>query len=157
MKQIPDAHSSLMCRLVERVSVENGCWNWSGWKNSDGYGKLRINESTFFAHRLFYSYFVGDIKEEKPFILHKCDNPKCVNPRHLFAGTHQENMADMKQKGRARSGRYKGQPHANVKLDKATVLAIRSDNRSQRVIGNEYGISQQYVSDIKSGKRWDHV
>ena len=88
--------------------IENGCWEWTGatsglrrkgifYKN-EGYGNWRINDKNVLTHR--YSLELAGIDLQDFDVLHKCDNPKCVNPDHLFLGTHQENMRDMKQKGR---------------------------------------------------------
>lgn len=157
MKSIPELSSGLMGLFIDKAVVNNGCWEWSGWKNDFGYGKLRIKNSAYLAHRVFYSYFVGEITDARPCVLHKCDNPACVNPNHLFPGTHAENMADMKNKGRARSGAYKGQQHPNKKLTDEQAREIILDSRSQRVIAKEYGVCQQNISNIKNRKSWGHL
>lgn len=79
-----------------------GCWIWIGSKDKDGYGRIcgRTNYKhwNMKAHRVSYEYFIGQINGLQ--VLHKCDNPSCINPNHLFLGTQQENIADMMRKGR---------------------------------------------------------
>jgi hypothetical protein len=86
---------------VEMIPFHD-CWEWVGCKVPAGYGQLRLGgkkEPNLFAHRVSYVIHNGEIGKGL-FVLHKCDNPSCVNPRHLFLGTHQDNMNDMKAKGR---------------------------------------------------------
>ena len=98
---------SLETRFWEKVEVknENDCWNWLGWKVR-GYGRIKRNGVKELAHRISYSIHFGHIPERKC-VLHTCDNPSCVNPNHLWIGTHQENMTDRGRKGRTKNGRSK--------------------------------------------------
>jgi hypothetical protein len=86
-------------------------------------------------------------------VLHRCDNPPCINPDHLFLGTHRDNMKDRDKKKRA----VKGERHASAKLTAQQVRAIRLDQREQEVIAAEYGISQTSVSAVKRRRLWRHV
>ena len=128
-----------------------GCWLWLGGMTGDGYGvafgKL--------AHRVAYRAYKGPIPVGAV-IRHKCDNPACVNPEHLVAGTHLDNMADKVRRGRA-AGAGKGEKHWKASLNAEQVEAIRADPRSQHAIAADYGIRQQAVSKIKLGQTWGHL
>lgn len=88
-------------RFWERVlKTGSDCWEWQGALQNTGYGVLSVRGSMQYAHRVAYSIQNGGI-EEGAIICHRCDNPKCCNPGHLFAGTHKDNTADMYSKGRA--------------------------------------------------------
>ncbi len=78
------------------------CWVWQGALNLDRYGRFMLNGKYVAAHRFSYLSFVGPIPEDKPCILHDCDNPPCVNPLHLHPGTHKQNMEEMVARGRHR-------------------------------------------------------
>ena len=136
------------------VDKETGCWNWSGCTNSKHYGQVRRNGRKVGAHRVFYEHHVG--KVPKGFlILHRCDNPKCVNPEHLFLGTAKDNMDDMFDKGR--ENKLHGEQHARSKLTNDQVLAIRKDTRAQWQIAIDYKVSQITVSSIKRLATWKHL
>ncbi len=88
-------------RFWMKAEITPYCWNWTGSLNSDGYGVTRIGMKVLPAHRVAYELINGEIFDSLE-ICHKCDNPKCINPDHLFSGTHLENMQDMKLKNRGR-------------------------------------------------------
>lgn len=121
------------------------CWERGGWKNNNGYGFIRDGKR-YLAHRWSYETFVGPIGGSC--VLHRCDNPSCVNPDHLFLGSRADNNADMAAKGRAR---------AIAKVTEGDVVAIRADTRPQRVVAREYGVTQSAISRIKSRKNWGRV
>jgi hypothetical protein len=86
--------------------ASGGCWEWIGNMHNNGYGLICIDKTHWRAHRLSYCIKHGSIPEGM-YLMHQCDNKVCVNPEHLKPGTHQENMADMKAKGRAAKGKRK--------------------------------------------------
>ena len=88
--------------------AENGCWEWMGGRNRFGYGSFNIGRITF-AHRASWILHESDIPSDM-LVLHKCDNPGCVNPKHLFIGTNQDNTRDAVKKGRHKLDRNRTIP-----------------------------------------------
>lgn len=130
----------------------SGCWIWLGSLSGYfGYGKLQIDNKSKLAHR--YSWEIHNGHPGKMYVLHRCDNPYCVNPDHLFLGTHATNIADMVSKNRQRRGITAN----GVKLSEADILCIREDKRSIKLIGAHYGISEGHVYKIKAKERWKHL
>ena len=96
---------SKKCNTFESIMAmhsidENGCWIFDGSIRKDGYGHVRFTGKRYLAHRLYWIIFRGYIFDKNLHVLHKCDVRSCVNPDHLFLGTHTENMQDMMRKGR---------------------------------------------------------
>jgi len=130
----------------------SGCWNWIGSKraNSKGvnYGRHFINKGkSIGAHRFSYQYYVGEIKKGN-YICHHCDNPLCVNPLHLFQGTHKDNMKDMVIKNRADKSRGEDKK-ALAKLTNIQADEIRKLQISQSKIAKIYNVSQTTIGRIK--------
>lgn len=136
------------------------CWVWTGAKNLQGYGKLKTDEGPIkAAHRLAWEIANGPIPEGR-LVLHRCDNPSCVRPEHLFLGTYVDNHQDMIQKGRSphigtdRPPRNyaRGEKHPYAKLSDAQVEEIKAASGTQREIAARFGVTQGTVSSIRSGK-----
>lgn len=87
---------------------DNGCWEWLGGKNNIGYGMFRQGDKMRTAHRVGYELFNNTTIPKNMCVCHTCDNPKCVNPKHLWLGTMKQNTTDMIKKGRSRFGKTKG-------------------------------------------------
>lgn len=138
-------------RLLERRVVVDDCWEWSGNTDPCGYGRIKSLGKLLSVHRVAYELWVGSVDDK--FVLHRCDNPSCFNPDHLFLGTQTDNMKDIVVKGRGKQPRLAGESHPHSKLSDQDITSIKSDTRTQRVIAKEYGIAQAHVSNIKSGKR----
>lgn len=101
VRSSPTVESKFLDRVIR---VRSGCWEWQGFRNPRGYGKITIYRiGTIAAHRLSFNLFCGPIPCGM-FVLHRCDNPPCCNPTHLFLGTHIENMRDRDEKGRTLRG-----------------------------------------------------
>ncbi len=140
-------------RFAEKVSRRdaNGCKLWLGAKTQRGYGVILLRDRKMLAHRLAWEIANGPVQDGL-YVLHKCDIKPCVNPEHLFLGTHEDNMADMYAKGlqsnraRTRNGR--------AVLTELQVESIRFDKRFQKDIAVDYGIAQSHVSRIKRGESW---
>lgn len=99
----------LAVRLWEKVDMSGACWMWTGTRTRGGYGHIRDGRKLRQVHRVVYELACGPIPDGLD-IAHRCDNPACVRPEHLFPATHAENMSDMKAKGRGNSG-YRGVTH----------------------------------------------
>ena len=87
-------------KFMQKVEVTDSCWIWNGYLNNTGYGQVPFYHfKTRLAHRVSYKLFIGNF-DDSLCVCHKCDNPKCVNPEHLFLGTHKDNALDKVSKGR---------------------------------------------------------
>jgi HNH endonuclease len=132
----------------------SGCWLWLGAVDQDQYGigwdtELKRNMR---AHRMVYEILVGPIPSDKK-LLHRCDNPCCVNPDHMTIGTTAENNADMREKGRHAFGIR----HGMNKLSEQEVIAIREAEGTHQEISNRFGISKATVTHIKNGRLWKNL
>jgi hypothetical protein len=103
IKYKPVKHKkTILEKLMAKIKIdENGCWNWMGCKIPQGYGRIHFNGRGDYTHRVIYILTYGEIPEDMC-ICHRCDNPACCNPTHLFLGTVKENMEDRDRKGRDR-------------------------------------------------------
>jgi hypothetical protein len=148
------------------------CWNWTAAKCSAGYGALKINGIQTGTHRFSYQLHYGAIAKGAN-ICHRCDNPSCVNPAHLFSGTSSDNAKDRCAKGRSdkvaalnamRGGAGycpKGELHKNSKLKESQVAAIRASWRggknTQTSLAAQFGVSIGLVHLIVHQRIWKHV
>ena len=138
-------------RFLAKVAVrESGCHEWTGCLMPNGYGQFHKDGRTAYAHRVAYELAYGSTHL---YVLHKCDNRKCVNPEHLFSGTFADNMLDMVAKNRQAQGDTNGRR----KLSSDQVRAIRSEIGLHREIADKYGVTPSLVSMIRSGRIWRSV
>lgn len=138
----------------------NECWNWKGVRTRAGYGQIRVDGKMVYTHRFAYQNWRGDIPDGM-FVCHKCDNRSCCNPNHLFLGTPADNTADMIKKGRDSRPIFKGEAHGSAKLTEVDVMAIKkrltAGGESQKAIAADYGVRQQQISHINTGKSWSDL
>jgi hypothetical protein len=137
---------------VKRTPV--GCWKWTGAINPiSGYGQISFQANkktnTIAAHRLSYLIYKGSIPD-KMVVMHTCDTPSCVNPRHLVLGSVQDNLADMRNKNRHNFGERNG----GHKLKASDVVEIRESDEPIALLANRYHVSAGQISRIKQGKSW---
>ena len=133
----------------------NGCWMWDGPMGTYGYGVIGANNKLLMAHRISETIARGD--PGPLYVCHRCDNPRCVNPDHLFAGTQDDNMKDMVCKGRSCRGEKSG--HAKLTADKvrkARELVV-SGEQTQQAIAREYGVIEATLNQAIHGRSWSHV
>lgn len=131
----------------------SGCWLWTGFVTKKGYGSFSIDRAghSSRAHRAAWAIYNGVIPEGL-YVCHKCDNTSCVNPEHLFLGSHKENMADMRLKNR--SARLYGSKNHSTSLSEDEVAHIRSGSMRQKDLAKMYSVHQSTISKIQHGKRW---
>src|SRR5690348_4466543 len=145
--------------------TESGCWIWMSTvykrKGQLPYGRMWIASSKYKhygrlvnAHRVSWELFKGPIPDDLC-VCHKCDVPSCVNPEHLFLGTHKENSQDMVKKNRGKI--LRGSAVKTAKLTKEDIKSILSDQRMQKDIAADYGVHQVTISKIKLGKLWRNI
>jgi hypothetical protein len=143
-----------------RIKENNGCWEWCSKRDRAGYGQLTRERKNLMAHKLSYQIFVGPIKKGL-YVCHKCDNPPCIRPDHLFLGTQKQNMKDCIEKGRFKIGGNKYSAAANQRLTEKQVKEIRrkypSGNYTQLELAKFYGVTQTCISDILVFKTWKHL
>ena len=131
-----------------QIGSPDECWLWTA-SQRNGYGNLGIGGETMYSHRVAY-YLTYGIDPADQLVCHTCDNRLCCNPNHLWLGAYQDNTTDMINKNR----QAKGQQLPQTKLTEEQVLAIREDVRTQRVIANDYEVSQAQVGRIKRRESW---
>lgn len=132
--------------------ASSGCLEWQGNRLAAGYGRIHLNGVMARAHRVAWQLCRGAIPEGLC-VLHECDNPPCVNPVHLFLGTHADNAADRDRKGR----QAKGERQGLAKLTCEKVKRIRQllyAGHSQRSLGREFQVSNYVIFAIKHRKTW---
>lgn len=142
-------------RVFNAVNKTDTCWIWTKGKLSAGYGQTVVDKQKWTAHRLFYTFYHGPIPEGF-LVCHKCDNPSCVNPEHLFLGTHKDNNRDCYQKGRMPL-RYGDLAKNVAKLSRDQALDIKYGKLSSKELQKKYNIHQSQVSRIRSGKTWKNI
>jgi len=171
----------LKARFWAKVKISGGCWEWQANRNPFGYGQIRIEGIPRNSHRVSWELAHGPIPP-KMRVLHKCDNPPCVRPDHLFLGTQADNMRDMVAKGRGLTAEQqaairpasgdnhysrrnpelvrRGVNHHYAKLDDDKVRAIRNayvDGVSVPSLAREYVVSEASISNVIKRRTWKHV
>lgn len=147
---------SAIKRFYAKIKKTRFCWIWLGRKNLKGYGMFDFNNGVL-AHRFSYYLHIGEIPKGLC-VCHSCDNPSCVNPRHLWIGTHSDNRENARVKNRLPS--LKGSKNGNSKLIEEQVIEIKrllKENISMTKISKQFNISFGSVANIKIKKTWKHI
>lgn len=142
----------------QRSTVDHatGCWNWSGACSDNGYGSMRSLGRTMAAHRAVYQVANNVSLDGETHVCHRCDNRRCVNPEHLFAGTRSDNMQDCLGKGRFKTPCIPGSK-LNAHVTAEQVLQIREDCRSNKMLAGIYGVDRSSIANIKSRRTWSDL
>ena len=139
---------------------KDGCLVWTGATTAAGYGVLTTSGKRGYAHRASYEAHVAPIPAGQ-YVCHTCDNPPCINPDHLFAGTHADNVRDAATKGRIRPPVHRGEAQHKSKLTTREVREIRhrysGGGVTMRALAAEYGVTRAMVGYIIRRKSWAHV
>ena len=152
-------------RFVSKIKpVRSGCWEWQASKANYGYGTFSRHKGRLIhAHRYAYLLFRGGRLDPNKEVCHTCDNPACVNPKHLFQATHAENMADAAKKGRAKGPYMKGTRHPMHKLSEVEVKAIRAAFYPRhplfgaKGLAKIFGVTDSMIQMIVSRQSWAHI
>lgn len=160
-------------------NTKSGCWEWTGSKDKKGYGSFCIKtRKTMLAHRFSYKLHFGNFSQHL-FVCHHCDNPACINPKHLFLGTRYDNILDMMLKGRQNKGpnpklsgknhwsyKYpekclKGEKNKSAKLTEKQVIEIRNKYIPYKIscykLANEYNVNPSLIHKIIHYVLWKHI
>lgn len=141
-------------KLKSRVEVSGLCWLWTRGRNNKGYGIVAVNGRRYYAHRASYEAFVGSIPPDME-VCHRCDVPRCINPDHLFLGTHAENMADAGRKGRMpKFPRFFGYKHPNSIFTPEQVQLIKASSLDAKKLAKQFGCHPQTVRNVRNGLRY---
>ena len=157
----PQTEGSFWAKV--KVTNVDKCWEWQGSCNNTGYGTVAWHGKIYTAHRVA-AWLSGQVKElnaptnkqDKGYVLHRCDNRKCCNPNHFFIGNYTDNQKDAYNK--KRKAQPKGEKHTNAKLTNDEVKHIRQMYKNkwftQTQLAKEYGVSQRVISLIVRRKSY---
>jgi hypothetical protein len=139
---------------------DNECWPWTATTFSKGYGNFRVggrDGRKHGAHRVSLAIKIGYMPEPNEFACHRCDNPICVNPEHLYLGDKTTNMKDKMQRGRCRNGQVKGAKTHNSKLNYELAANIRDEYKKGKgvsALGRQFGVTRDSIYKVINGHRW---
>jgi hypothetical protein len=145
--------------FVDKKSQDE-CWHWVGQILSNGYGRISLGskkDGNGLAHRVSWKLHNKKDIPDGMYVMHKCDNPSCVNPYHLSIGTPKDNTQDMIQKGRKRTVSPKGEGNGKSLLDAEKVRLIRSSTLNHAALGRQLGVSPNCIRGVRTGRTWSHI
>lgn len=141
-------------RFLVNVGKWGVCWEWDGGLKASGYGQFCFAGKKYAAHRFSYSLFRGGIPAGME-VCHSCDNRSCVNPDHLWLGTHTDNMRDMAAKGRC--GVARGEKSRFAVLTSEQVSAILESDEVGTELARRYGVTKGAIYNIRNGRSWKEI
>lgn len=149
-------------KLKTKLNPVTGCWEWTASLNTNGYGQFRINGTTEQAHRAAWMIFRGPIPADASAygtvnVLHRCDNPLCVNPDHLFLGDQADNANDAVSKGRWGKRGMPGQLHGRAVLTEKDVRRIRASSESAEILAGKLNVSKSTILHVLKRRTWKHI
>jgi HNH endonuclease len=155
---------NIFARLLigRHIDAATGCWNWQRCRNSAGYGVMKLGGRQGWidrVHRLSFALHKGPVGPGDC-VLHRCDNPPCFNPDHLFLGTKADNTKDMMAKGRSRTRPLVGEQSTNAILTERGVLDILARLKTgerESYLAREFGVTQSAIHLIRKKKNWKHL
>lgn len=136
-----------------KVGKKNECWPFLQYRNKKGYGEFRFKGKVSLSHRI--AYMIARKDPKGLCVLHRCDNPPCCNPKHLFLGTRRDNVDDRHEKGRDNAPR--GEEHHDAKLATSDVICIRASKAKGISLAKKYGVSPAAISSIRRRRSWRHI
>lgn len=150
--------AEMEARFWGKVDVRgpDECWPWTGTKVKTGYGSFKVWRRMYGAHRFALELSLGQRLDSETSACHRCDNPPCCNPDHLFAGTRKQNAQDALAKGRLYDwkGKRDGEDNPSAKLTTQNVISIRMGDESAKVSAIKYGVSETTIRHIRARRSW---
>ena len=145
-------------KLLSHIDIkENGCWEWNRSRHKQGYGHFGYKMKTLLAHRVSWMIFKGELSHDI-YVCHKCDNPPCVNPDHLFLGTNRDNIIDSIEKGR--KDPPKGEKNGSSQLSEENVIEIRrlyEIGENQKSLAKKFKTTRGHIGNIVHRRCWKHL
>lgn len=143
-------------KVLRNIAIApEGCWEWQRYRSPNGYGRIKHDGVMEYAHRYSFIAHGGEIPDGL-YVLHSCDNRRCVNPDHLHAGTHAENLREMVERHRQCSGERNGRSKITDQ-DAAAILDCLSRREPKNDVARRFGISRWSVDFLAKGKTWRHI
>lgn len=151
-------------RIKSKVTINavSECWEWNASRTPGGYGQMRFRGTRWLSHRVSWTLFKGEIPEgpgtyKTLGVLHKCDNPCCINPDHLFLGDQKSNIDDSVNKERWGKRGCIGEKHGRAALNEVKVREIRASGLTYSELAEKYLVSKSTIQHVIQRRSWAHI